>query len=183
MPTSIRRYFLGISRSGELLEDPKAFAINEELISNAANMALDDDREQPFWRQRGDRTLDAVGVSFYSGGSKAITKDGWWLDAKAEATYDDASNSVLASAGSGMSGMVKNGWYIAAAGMVIFFACLFFMNWQNGQKAEDQAAQEAAHSQQAAPVRLFKFTIVNLKTGEVGAAGSAQLQDPIKEGT
>ena len=178
MPTSARRYFMGVSRSGELLENPKAFAINEELIADADNMAMDDDREVAFWRQRGDRTLDAQSVSFYSGGSKAISRDGWWLDAKAEATFDDAANSVLAKTGSGMNALSRNAWLILGAGVLIFFLSLFFMTWQNGQKAEDQAA---AQSQQAAQVRLFKFTIVNLKPGEIGAAGSAQLQDPIKE--
>ena len=182
MPTSARRYFMGVSRSGELLENPKAFAINEELIADADNMAMDDDREVAFWRQRGDRTLDAQSVSFYSGGSKAISKDGWWLDAKAEATFDDASNSVLAKTGSGMNALSRNAWLILGAGVLIFFLSLFFMTWQNGQKAEDQAAQKAAHLQQAAPGRLFKFTIVNLKSGEIGAAGSAQPTDSIKEG-
>ena len=152
MPQSNRRHLMAVTATGELLEDARAFAINEELMSDKSNAAYDDNREVPLYRQKGKDTAAPVTVSFYSGGSRRITNDEVWLDIKAEATYDAAATSILKPGTTWLDSLRRRGMVVLAVGAIIFIVGGGLAFYEKGQKreAENERQVQTAQIAQAA---------------------------------
>ena len=140
MPKDVRRrHFMGISRSGQLLEDRRAFEVDEEVIVEGHKMAFDDDRVVPYYelRQEGIPPLLMGYVQLYTGGSRRVTDDDWWLTVKAKAFYDAAARSITESKGLGMFSGRKMGVYVLSAGIAVFLFCVILIGY--GMKLDAQA--------------------------------------------
>ena len=130
-PKVSRRHFMGMSRSGVLLEDKNAFEVDEELVADAHKMSFDDDRQVRFYRMRQEGIPPALEgyVHLYTGGTKPVTRDGWWLLTKAQTIYAAAAASLSERKRLGLLSSRKMGLMVLAAGFAIFLGCLVLVGY------------------------------------------------------
>ena len=98
MPAINRRHLIAVTRSGTMIDDPKAWETDEELISDRgeSSLSFDDDRMVPYYimfEEGLPPTLIGY-VQAYTGGSKAITEDDWWLQVKAPSIFYENANGL-----------------------------------------------------------------------------------------
>ena len=130
-PKLNRRHFMGMSRSGVLLEDRNAFELDEELITDVHKMSFDDDRQVRFYRMRQEGIPPALEgyAHLYTGGTKPVARDGWWLLTKSQAIYAAAAAALSERKRLGLLSNRKMGLMVAAAGFAIFLACLVLVGY------------------------------------------------------
>ena len=164
-PRRNRRHLMGMSRSGVLIEDRNAFEVDEELISDAHKMAFDDDRQVPFYRLRQEGVPPSLEgtVHVYTGGTRKVTRDGWWLLTKAPAIYEAAATSITERKGLGLLSSRRIGVFTLAAGLVVFLVCMVLVGF--GMRLE----QDAKSAQQSQPVKAAPVT----PEADAGAAEGA----------
>ena len=121
MPTNVKRHFVGVSETGELLDDPKAFAIEEELMSDKYGMASPDTPAVPYLiRLTWDHDLRRTGWRYVML-SVSIGSDSAWLFRQAYAIWKAAHTSVRGRGGAGWMTEGKLGAYALAASIICFF--------------------------------------------------------------
>ena len=141
------RHFIGVTRSGTMLENPKAFETDEELISDQGdvNMAFDDDRMVPYyvWYEEG-RPPTLIGyVQAYTGGSRAITDDAWWLLVKNPSIFYGAANGLSEKIAQAMFSSQKMGFIVLAVGGLISLL-LLLMSFGGGEAPAKETKPEPA---------------------------------------
>ena len=121
MPSS-KRHFVGVSETGELLDDPKAFAIEEELMSDKYGMASPDSPAVPYlMRRTWDHPLRRIGWRWIMR-SLSIGTDPDWLFRKAEAIWNAARTATRG--GPGMFSDRRLGVYAFFSGIAFLFMSL-----------------------------------------------------------
>ena len=139
------RHFIGVTRSGTMLENPKAFETDEELIADQGdvNMAFDDDRMVPYyvWYEEG-RPPTLIGyVQAYTGGSRAITDDAWWLLIKNPSIFYKTANALGEKVAQAVFSSQKTGFIILAVGGLISLL-LLLMSFGGGEPADTASQPE-----------------------------------------
>ena len=123
MPSNLR-HFVGVSETGELLDDAKAFAFEEELMSDKYGMASPDTAAIPYLvRGHWGRPLRRIGWRHVMR-SVAIGRDSVWLGRQATGIWKAARTSVHPAGGPGLFSDRKLGIYALAASVVFLFAVL-----------------------------------------------------------
>ena len=148
-----RRRFIGMSRSGVLLQDNNAVEVDEELLVDRHSMAFDDDREVPFYEIRRPGMPPMLKGMFHvnTGGSLPIRKDTWWLMQRAQAIYLKAARSFDERKDQAVIAVKQAGMAILAGGILIFLVCLIIVGYGMKTDADIEIIKEtnrAAEAQQ-----------------------------------
>lgn len=154
------RHLMMVTRSGTMIEDPKAFEADEELISDRpeSSMSFDDDRMVPYYIhfEEGLPPRLVGYVQIYTGGAKATGDDPWHLLVKAPAIYYEAANGLNQRKNQGREGTKRTGLIILAVGgalaVLLFFASFF----GGGEEPEPtRATAPPAPAVEAAPAEAI----------------------------
>ena len=163
MPKTKARYFMGITRSGTLIEDNKAYEVDEELMTDNEDqrMAFDDDRMVPYYRllEEGLPPQLIGYVQLHTGGAVPVSRDARWHLEKSPAIYYAAANSLTVRRNAGLLSNRKMGMFILVAGIIMscFFLLLMAMSPSGepdpatGSEAASAAAPETSQPPESAP--------------------------------
>ena len=122
--TSSRRHFVGVSETGELMDDPKAFAIEEELMSNKYGLASPDSPAVPYLvRNTWDSPLRRIGWRWVML-SVSIGSDPAWLFRQAFAIWKAARTAIRRGGGPGTFSDRRLGTCAFFAAMAFLFLAL-----------------------------------------------------------
>ena len=141
---------MAMSRSGNLLLNPKATEMQEELFSDSDDhkMAFDDDRSVPMYRltRWGHPAVRHGFVQLYTGGPARVDRDAWWRAVKAPAIFKAALASVTEAAGSGWWSNRRTGGLALLGGVLFALISLF-----TAVGGDDPQASKPAPTPAAAP--------------------------------
>ena len=144
---AMKRHFVGISETGELLDDPAAFSVEEELMSDKYGMAAPESPAIPYlMRMTWAHPLRRTGWRYVMR-TVSTTKDSVWLFLQGFPIWKAAQVSVRSRAGPGWLSDRKLGLYSLVASILFLFATLIFTSGGGEQQPPSAPATESANAQ------------------------------------